>query len=125
MIVKTKQGKLLKMYGEKIKNIGEYCNNSKLKKEHKERCNHFLGRAIEYCENHKIINYESSDRSYKNAPYTKAQKVVYEKVLAEIIKLQREIMADDELKLKHKQQLCKCLSYTVGHLRGRLKKKFI
>ena len=125
MIVKTRQGKLLKKYGEKIKNIGDYCNNSKLKIEHKKRFNLFFGRAIEYCENHKIINYESSDRSYKNAPYTKAQKVVYEKVLAEIIKLQREIMTDDELKLKHKQQLCKCLSYTVGHLRGRLKKKFI
>lgn len=125
MILKNRQGKLLKIYGEEIKNIGGYCNNSKLKKEHKERCNYFLGRAIEYCENHKIINYESSDRSYKNAPYTKSQRAVYEKILKDIVNLQKEILNDDELKLKHKQQLCKCLSYTVGHLRGRLKKKFI
>jgi len=123
MKIITRNGKELKFYGEKVKGIKGNFNNSKLKKEHKERFNQFINRAEDYCEKHKIVNYEPADRSYKNVPYTKSQRIVYERILDEIVNLQREIMQDDVLNLKHKQQLCKCLSYVVGHLRGRLKKK--
>lgn len=123
MIIKTKNEKILEKYEEKIKNIKELCDNSKLRIAHKKRFNYFFDRAGNYCDNHKAINYQRVDRSYKNEPYNKKQKIVYEQILDRILKLQKEILEDNELKTKYKQQLCKCLSYSVGHLRGRLTKK--
>lgn len=118
--IQTKQDKKLNYYKEQFEQIKEYYSNSKLKVEHKVRLDEFIDRAINYCKTQKAIVYQRAEKHYKNESYNKFQKSIYKKVLIEVITLQRHILDDDELKIKHKQQLCKCLSYAVGHLRGRL-----
>lgn len=123
--IQTKQDKKLNYYKEQFEQIKEYYTNSKLKVEHKQRLDYFMNRAINYCKTQKAVVYEKIGRNYKHStPYNKIQKCVYKKVLADVKELQNQIREDEELKIKHKQELCRCLSYVIGHLMGRLHSKF-
>ena len=118
--IQTKQDKKLNYYKEQLEQIKKDYSNSKLKVEHKVRLDEFIDRAINYCKTQKAVIYQRADKYYKNENYNKVQKGIYKKVLMEVVKIQKQILDDDELKIKHKQQLCRCLSYVVGHLRGRI-----
>lgn len=122
MIPSEKQN--LDKYKKQIKRIQGYYKRSKLNSQHKQRLDNFVNRAIKYCETQKEVTYVPAGRRFKNEPYTIFQKDVYEKILANIIKLQRNILKDRKLSNDQKEELCKCLSYAVGHLRGRLHSKF-
>ena len=122
--IQTKQDKKLINYGEQLEQIKEYYSNSKLKVEHKARLDYFIDRAINYCKTQKVVVYKSTGKNYTpSTPYNKKKKGVYKNILQEMVKLQKQIRDDTELKLKHKQELCRYLSYLIGHLMGRLQRK--
>ena len=122
--IQTKQDKKLNYYKEQLEKIKEDYSNSKLKVEHKVKLDEFIDRAINYCKTQKVIAYKSIGKNYTpSTPYNKIQKGVYKKVLADVKTLRQKILDDEYLKLKHKQELCRCLSYLIGHLMGRLQRK--
>lgn len=114
----------LEKYKEQIEKIKDNYNKSKLNSQHKQRLDKFINRAIKYCETQNPVSYIPAGRRFKNEPYTIFQKDVYEKILVNIIKLQRKILKDKKLSNDQKEELCRCLSYAVGHLRGRLHSKY-
>lgn len=119
--IHPKQNKRLNYYREQLEQIMEYYNSSKLKTDQKERLNYFVDRPINYCKTQKVIKYEKIGRNYKHcSKYSRLQKGIYKRTLADIKELQKQILDDKDLKIKHKQELCRCLSYVIGHLLGRI-----
>lgn len=122
--IQTKQDKRLNNYREQLEQIKEYYSNSKLNVEHKAKLDEFIDRAINYCKTQKVVVYKSTGKNYMHGtPYNKLQQWIYWNVLGDIKALRLQILNDKDLKIKHKQELCRCLSYLIGHLLGRLQRK--